>query len=631
MITIKYLNKEFYFKKKTKIKEILNNIQNNVKNKCIGVIIKKKIFEINSTIKKSTKIDSLIYINTDIGRKIIRTACSFIIGNAIKNLWPNSKKIKSKNTNYGFLYDFENNRTISIKDKKKIKKEMLSIIKKKIHKKKVPINKIKNILKKQNEKYTLKKIQNIKKKNKLINICINENYLDLYNGLSINNIKKFIKNFKISSISGLKKKNKKNIQRINCIVWENKNKIKEYTNKIKKNKTLDHRKINNKLKLFHINEKSPGMIFWHNNGLLILQNIKNMLRKKLDKYGYTEVQSANMIDINMWKKSGHYKNYNKFIFTTISEQKKLCIKPMNCLGHIDIYKQEIKSYKDLPIRFSEFGICHRNEASGALHGLMRTKSFTQDDAHIFCTKKQVDSEILKCIDLTQEIYKIFNFKKINIFLSTKPQKYIGNIEKWKKSEKQITKILKKNKIYYKIKKGEGAFYGPKIEFVLQDSLKREWQCGTIQLDLFLSKKLNVYFINKNNEKKHPIIIHRAILGSLERFIGILIEEKNGWLPLWLTPIQIIVLNITKNHVTYCKNILNKLKINNIRAKGDFRNKKINFKIREYTLQKIPYMIICGDNELLLNTINVRKTIKKKTNHICLEKFIKKIKIKIKKK
>ncbi len=398
---------------------------------------------------------------------------------------------------------------------------------------------------------------------------------------------------------------------------------------INKNKKIDHRIINKKLDLYHINNNSPGMIFWHYKGLIILKNIKKLLRKKFIKYNYYEVKTSILINRNMWINSGHWKNYNKYIFYTNNKKNIYCIKPMNCLGHIEIYKQKIRSYKNLPIRFAEFGICHRNENSGSLHGLMRTRSFIQDDAHIFCTSKQISKEISKCIDMTLEIYKIFNFKYIYIYISTKPKKYLGNSSIWNKSEKKLINILNKKNIKFKIKKGEGAFYGPKIEFVLKDSLKRKWQCGTIQLDFCLSKKLKINYLNKKNIKKKIIIIHRAILGSLERFIGIIIEETNGWLPLWLTPIQIVVISISKKHKKYSNKILNKLIKNNIRSIGDFRDKNIKFKIREHTLQKIPYIIVCGDKELENNKINIRINKKNKLKKTYIKKFIKKIKKKIK--
>ncbi len=395
-------------------------------------------------------------------------------------------------------------------------------------------------------------------------------------------------------------------------------------------KNRDHRLINKKLNLYHINDISPGMIFWHQNGFIILQNIKKLIRKKIYKYNYKEVITPTLINKNIWIKSGHWKNYKKFIFSTNFKKNDLCIKPMNCLGHINIYNYKIRSYKKLPIRIFEFGICYRNENSGSLHGLIRTKSFTQDDAHIFCSIYQINKEIYKCINMIYEIYNTFNFKKIYIYISTKPKKYIGNKKIWNIAEKQLKHVLKKKKIKFKVKKYEGAFYGPKIEFILKDFLERKWQCGTIQLDYFLSKKLNIFYIDKNNKKKNPIIIHRAILGSLERFIGILIEQYNGILPIWLCPIKIVVINISIKHIKYSKYILKKLKNKNIHSIGDFENKKINFKIRKYTLQKIPYMIICGDNEILNKNINVRKLKNNKLYNISLKKFIKNIKNKIKK-
>ncbi len=404
--------------------------------------------------------------------------------------------------------------------------------------------------------------------------------------------------------------------------------IKLKNNKNKINNLKDHRMINKYINLYHINKKNPGNIFWHKNGFILFNIIKNFLRKKNIKYKYNEVISSILINKKTWKKSGHWKNYKKYIFCT-EKKDNLCIKPMNCIGHIDIYKQKIRSYKDLPIRLSEFGICHRKEPSGSLHGLMRTRSFTQDDAHIFCTLKQIKKETTKCIKMIYEIYKSFNFKKIDVHLSTKPNKYIGDNNTWNISENILKNILKNKNIPFILKPKEGAFYGPKIEFILKDSSERKWQCGTIQLDFNLSKQLNTNYINKKNKKKPTLIIHRAILGSLERFIGILIEENNGWLPLWLTPIQIVIINITNKHINYSKKILKLIKKKKIRAIGDFKNEKINFKIREYTLQKVPYMIVCGDNEIITNKISLRTSINKKTEKINIKDLIKKIRLKIK--
>ncbi len=585
MIKIKYLRKIYHFKKNI---SIINFIKKNHlnKNNYIGVYINKKIFNNNYTIYNNKKLN-LIHKNSNLGKKILQLLIN-TFKYILKKILPKIKLNKFKYINKNFFLNIKNK--ISNKNFLKIKNKILFLVK----------------------KYKQKKINNNIKIYDLIKYNLNKK-------LHKNLIKKNLFFLDIKNIKYIKNKKKETYK----ILFETKKNKYISEKKIKKNIIIDHRLINKKLDLYHINDKTPGIIFWHYKGFLLLQNIKKLLRKKINQYNYLEVQSAHLINKIMWKKSGHWYYYNNFIFTTESEKEKLCIKPMNCLGHINIYKQKIRSYKDLPIRLAEFGICHRNEYSGSLYGLMRTRSFTQDDAHIFCLKKQIYQEISKCIDITKEIYKIFKFKKINILISTQPKKYLGKKKTWKKYEKKLINILIKKKLKFKIKKKEGAFYGPKIEFILKDSFNKKWQCGTIQLDFNLPKKLNIYFLNKKNKKKRPLIIHRAILGSLERFIGILLENNNGWLPTWLTPIQIVVLNISKKHKKYCEYILKKLKNNNIRSIGDFKDKKINFKIREYTLQKIPYMIVCGDKELYSNTVNVRKTLKNKFSVMCIKKLFKK--------
>ncbi len=397
---------------------------------------------------------------------------------------------------------------------------------------------------------------------------------------------------------------------------------------MKKLHIYDHRIINNYIKIFYIDKKNPGVIFWLKNGIIVINLIKKLIRYILNDNNYQEIQTPYLINQKNWKISGHLKNYKKYIFKIKKNNIKYCLKPMNCLGHITLYMKYKPSYKKLPIKYSEFGLCHRNEPTGSLLGLMRTKSFTQDDAHIFCTKKQIQKEILNCLNITLKIYKIFKFKKIYIYISTRPKKYLGDKKKWNKIEKTIIKLFYYNKIKFLIKKKQGAFYGPKIEFILKDKLKRKWQCGTIQIDFNLPKKFNLKYINKYNNFKTPFIIHRAILGSLERFIAILIEHNKGWLPIWLTPIQIIILNISNKNILYCKKILNIFKkYNYIRISSDFTNKKINYKIKKYTLQKVPYIIICGNKEQLINKINIRFTKKKIIKQKNITYLIKKIKYK----
>ncbi len=591
MVKIKYLRKIYSFKKNISILEFIKKKKKN--NKYIAGYINKKIVNLNYIIKKNIKLN-LIKINSFLGKKILNKIFQYLIVKSLKKILKifSLIKLKIKNNNL-FFY---------IKYKKKISTKILLKIKKNIYKY-IKINIDKNIISKKDiQKNNFIKINKKNQKKKLLNLNFIKKYFSKYNNINLFNIK--IKKQYILKI---------------CI------KIKKKKTEENKYNINDHRIINKKINFYHINKETPGMIFWNYKGFIILKNIKKLLRKKIRKYNYIEVQSAYLINKNMWKNSGHWNYFNKFIFTTKSEKKKLCIKPMNCLGHIEIYKQKIRSYKNLPIKIAEFGICHRNEYSGSLYGLMRTRSFTQDDAHIFCSQKQIKKEISECIEIIQEIYKFLKLKNIKIYISTRPKKYLGNKKIWKKSENKLIKILKKKKIKFKIKKGEGAFYGPKIEFTLKDSYNKEWQCGTIQLDFYLSEKLNINYLNKKNIRKKIIIIHRAILGSLERFIGILLEQNNGWLPIWLTPIQIVIMSISKKHKEYCKNILHILNKNNIRSISDFENKKINYKIRKHTLQKIPYMIVCGDKEVLSNTINVRKTLNNKFFKTNINNLIKKIK------
>ncbi|QJC28520.1 threonine--tRNA ligase [Enterobacteriaceae endosymbiont of Plateumaris consimilis] len=404
-------------------------------------------------------------------------------------------------------------------------------------------------------------------------------------------------------------------------------KIEKKNQLLSKNKLLeiDHRIFGKKLNLYHFQNESPGMVFWHNNGYIIFHELEKFLRIKLKKYNYQEVKTPLITDSVIWKNTGHWKIYKKAIFSTSSENRKYCIKPMNCPGHIQIFQHGFKSYKDLPLRIAEFGICHRNEPSGSLHGLMRLRSFTQDDAHIFCTQDQVSIEIENCIHMMYEIYQIFGFKNFLVKLSTRPKNRIGNNEIWDESEKNLAMVLKKLDITFNYQIGDGAFYGPKIEFSFFDCLNREWQCGTIQLDFALPSCLNLFYMDSENKRKTPVIIHRAILGSIERFIGILLEEYSGYLPIWLAPLQIIIINISNKHINYAMNLLEIIKQNNIRVQTDLKNEKIAFKIRKYTIQHIPYILICGDKEIKNNTVSIRDCFGKDLGNMKIRDIISKVK------
>ncbi|BBA85128.1 threonine--tRNA ligase [Candidatus Nardonella dryophthoridicola] len=396
-----------------------------------------------------------------------------------------------------------------------------------------------------------------------------------------------------------------------------------------KNIYNSHIEINKKIKLYHLEKNSIGMIFWNKNGLIIFNELINLIRNKLNFYNYIEVKTPILLSKNLFTKSGHIDFFLNNMF--VIDNKNLCVKPMNCPAHIKIFKNNLYSYKELPIKILEFGTCTRLENTGSIYGLLRTRSFTQDDTHIFCDNKDIECELNECIKLMYEIYNIFNFKNIEINFSTRPIKKIGDENIWNKSESIIINILNKNKLNYTIKKGEGAFYGPKIEFILQDYLNRKWQCGTIQLDFITSKRLNSTYIYKNNEKKYPIIIHKAILGSIERFIGIITEHYQGTYPLWISPIQIIILSISEKYIKYVYNLKKIFIKNNIRCEIDINNKKIEYKIKKYIELKIPYIIIYGKNELINKNISIRKRNSKNILKLNIKEFIKKIKIDIKNK
>ncbi|NIH41187.1 MAG: threonine--tRNA ligase [Buchnera aphidicola (Periphyllus aceris)] len=615
------------YKEPVSVKKIAQDFKKTDKVPYIAGLINKKIIDFNTLIYQDSE---LFFIKkTDFfGLKIIRNTFVHLLGYSIKSLWPNVKLCKSFVDESNFYYDFYNTNPISTKDILSIKKKMNFFIKKKynIFLKRKSYEDFKKILINLKEFYKIKILKLNFKKNSFISFYSHENHIDFLTGVQAPKIN-FCKYFKLQKISGVYwKSNKKNImiQRISGTAWGSKLQLKNFLNILKIKKKIDHRKINKKLNLFHLEEDVPGMVFWHNDGWFIFRKLKSFIRKKLIKYQYQEVKTPFLMNKFLWKQSGHLENYKNFMFSTYSENKEYCIKPMNCPGHIKIFNNSLKSYRDLPFRISEFGSCHRNEFSGSLHGLMRLRNFTQDDAHIFCEKNQLKNEINNCIKMIYEIYHTFSFKKISVKLSTRPEKRIGNNSVWDYTESVLINTLKENKIKFILQNGEGAFYGPKIEFELQDCFNRHWQCGTIQLDFYLPKRLKSFYVDKNNKRKSPVLIHRAILGSIERFIGILIEEYRGFLPIWLIPIQVKIINVSDNNIGYCNKIFDFLKNKKIRVGLDLRKKNMSIKIRENVLLKIPYILICGDQEYKNNTISVRYSSGKIFNNICLSEFVKEI-------
>ena len=456
------------------------------------------------------------------------------------------------------------------------------------------------------EDYKLRLIADMPEETEM-GLYYHQDYLDMCRGPHVPNTK-FLKAFKLTKMSGAywrgDAKNEQ-LQRIYGTAWADKKQLAAYIKRIEEAEKRDHRKIGKALDLFHMQEEAPGMVFWHPNGWTIYQVLEQYMRKVQQDNGYLEIRTPQVVDFTLWEKSGHAANYADNMFTTHSENRNYAVKPMNCPCHVQVFNQGLKSYRDLPIRLAEFGSCHRNEPSGSLHGIMRVRGFTQDDAHIFCTKEQIGTEVADFIKLTLDVYKDFGFEDVQMKLSTRPEKRVGDDALWDMAEKSLADALDAAGLEWELQPGEGAFYGPKIEFSLKDCLGRVWQCGTIQCDFNLPERLDASYVTEDNDRDQPVMLHRAILGSFERFIGILIEHYAGFMPPWLTPIQACVMNITDSQAEACESVVAKLKENGLRAISDLRNEKIGFKIRERTLERIPYLLVLGDREVEEGTVNVR--------------------------
>ncbi|WP_111978408.1 threonine--tRNA ligase [Algibacillus agarilyticus] len=551
----------------------------------------------------------LITAKDEDGLEIIRHSCAHLIGHAVKQLWPDAKMAIGPTIDNGFYYDIDMEYSLTEDDLVKLEKRMLELAKTsyQVVKKTVSWQEARDAFEARGESYKIQILDENIEKDDRPGLYHHEEYVDMCRGPHVPNMK-FCQHFKIMKVSGAYwrgNSDNKMLQRIYGTAWADKKQLKAYLRRLEEAEKRDHRKIGKSLNLFHWQEEAPGMVFWHNDGWTIYRELEEFVREKLNEYTYDEVKGPMMMDRSLWEKSGHWDKYSDAMFTTESEKREYAIKPMNCPGHVQIFNQGLKSYRDLPLRMAEFGCCHRNEPSGALHGLMRVRGFTQDDAHIFCTEEQVQEEVSSCIKMVYDTYSTFGFEKIVVKLSTRPEKRIGDDATWDRTEAALAEALKANNIDFDYQPGEGAFYGPKIEFTLHDCLDRAWQCGTVQLDFALPERLGASYVAENNERQIPVMIHRAILGSLERFIGILTEEYAGQFPLWLSPKQAVVLNITDKQSEYAQEIVNKLKKSRIRASADLRNEKIGFKIREHTLKRVPYMLVIGDKEVESGQVAVR--------------------------
>ncbi|BCE02152.1 threonine--tRNA ligase [Marinicellulosiphila megalodicopiae] len=557
------------------------------------------------------------------GIEIIRHSCAHLLGHAIKQLWPNTKMAIGPVIDNGFYYDVDMEEPLHEDDLKKLEKRMKQLAKTgyQVVKKTVPLSEAKAVFEERGEPYKLEIIEGIDA-DATPGLYHHEEYIDMCRGPHVPSMK-FCQHFKLMKVAGAYWRgdsDNKMLQRIYGTAWEDKKQLAGYITQLAEAEKRDHRKLGKTLNLFHWQDDAPGMVFWHNDGWTIYTELEKFIRSKLREYDYDEVKGPLMMDRTLWEKSGHWEKYADGMFTTHSEKREYAIKPMNCPGHVQIFNQGLKSYRDLPLRMAEFGCCHRNEPSGSLHGLMRVRGFTQDDAHIFCTEQQVQEEVSKCIKLVYDVYESFGFEDVIVKLSTRPEKRIGSDEMWDKAEQGLAQALTDSGIEFEYLPGEGAFYGPKIEFTLMDCLSRAWQCGTVQLDFALPERLGATYVGEDNERYTPVMIHRAILGSLERFIGILIEQYAGAMPPWLAPTQAVILNITDKQGEYCTKIHDSLKKLGYRVKSDLRNEKIGFKIREHTLHKVPFLIVVGDKEVENDVIAVRSRKGDDLGQMSLEAF-----------
>ena len=542
------------------------------------------------------------------GVEIIRHSCAHLLGHAVKQLYPDVKMVIGPVIEDGFYYDIYSERPFTPDDMAAIEERMKVLIDQDydVIKKMTPRDEVIKTFSERGETYKLRLVDDMPDETHM-GLYYHQEYIDMCRGPHVPNTR-FLKAFKLTKMSGAywrgDAKNEQ-LQRIYGTAWADKKELNAYIKRIEEAEKRDHRKIGKQLGLFHLQEQAPGMVFWHPNGWAIWQVLEQYMRKVQQDNGYLEIKTPQVVDRSLWERSGHWENYAENMFTTASENRDYAIKPMNCPCHVQVFNQGLKSYRDLPIRLAEFGSCHRNEPSGALHGIMRVRGFVQDDAHIFCTNAQIRTEALDFIKLTLDVYKDFGFDNIAMKLSTRPEKRVGSDELWDLAEKDLADALDEAGLEWELQAGEGAFYGPKIEFSLKDCLGRMWQCGTLQLDFNLPERLDAEFINESGERERPVMLHRAILGSFERFIGILIEHYAGLFPAWLAPTQAVVMNITDKQADYCHDVVNTLKAQGYRAISDLRNEKIGFKIRERTLERIPFILVVGDKEVEDGTVNVR--------------------------
>lgn len=542
------------------------------------------------------------------GIEIIRHSTAHLLAHAVKSLFPTAQVTIGPVIENGFYYDFAFGRPFSPEDLSQIEAKMAEIAAKNISvaRKVVSRNEAIEYFKSIGEEYKVKIIQDIPE-DEVLTIYEQGDFADLCRGPHVPSTG-MLKAFKLTKVSGAYWRGDSNnemLQRVYGTAWKDKKTLEEYLKNVEEAEKRDHRKLAKSMDLFHIQEEAPGMIFWHSNGLTIYNAMKSYISKRLVEHNYEEVVTPQIVDVSLWKKSGHWDMFHSDMFLLESEERVYAVKPMSCPCHLQIFNQGLKSYRDLPLRMAEFGCVHRNEMSGAMHGLMRVRQLTQDDAHIFCTEEQMQNETVKIIHLVLDVYKDFGFNDVVVKLALRPEKRIGTDEAWDKAEQALAEALKQCGLSFEILPGEGGFYGPKVEFHLKDCIGRMWQCGTVQLDFNMPERLEAYYIAEDGSKKTPVMLHRAILGSLERFMGILLEHHAGKMPVWLSPVQAVIMNITDKQAEFAQEVTKELKKHGLRVKSDLRNEKIGFKIREHTIEHVPYLLVVGDREVDSRSVSVR--------------------------
>ncbi|CAC9467132.1 Threonyl-tRNA synthetase (EC [uncultured Gammaproteobacteria bacterium] len=560
------------------------------------------VIEANSTL-------SIITDKDEAGLEVIRHSSAHLLAQATQMLYPDAQVTIGPVIDNGFFYDFAYKDGFSEGDLAKIEKNMHKLVKQnlKIERSEMSRDDAVQFFTDKGEHYKAEIIASIPAEQTL-SLYQQGDFVDLCRGPHVPSTAK-LKAFKLMKLAGAYwRGNSDNemLQRVYGTAWRNKEELEGYLHRLEEAEKRDHRKIGKTQDLFHMQEEAPGMVFWHEKGWTLYQIVEQYMRSVFRSNGYKEVHTPQLIDKSLWEKSGHWDKFGDAMFTTSSENRDYAVKPMNCPAHIQIYNQGLKSYRDLPLRLAEFGSCHRNEPSGTLHGIMRVRNFVQDDGHIFCSSAQIQSEVSAFIDLTFRVYKHFGFENVDIKLSTRPEKRVGSDEVWDRAEAALAQALDAKGIVWELQEGEGAFYGPKIEFVLKDCLEREWQCGTLQVDFSMPQRLDAQFIAEDGSKQTPVMLHRAIVGSLERFIGILIEHYEGAFPSWLAPIQAVILNISEKQADFVTDVEKKLKKQGLRVISDLRNEKIGFKIREHSMQRFPYLLVIGDREMENKQVSVRR-------------------------